>query len=106
MDNDDFEHIGPQYRDRKGAMDRRDDEREVIEVARDLVEAQAEIARLRLLGGMMADEADRQKAIVEQVRQILNECEEDFHVCDRCGHQDDEATKSSNLYLLLRDVKF
>lgn len=34
-------------------------------------------------------------------REILNECADDFHRCSRCDHEDDDATKHSDLYLLL-----
>ena len=47
-------------------------------------------------------EIARLEAGNRQVRDILSECENDFHVCQTCGHQDDDATKTSNLYLLLR----
>lgn len=53
-----------------------------------LVAAQAEVERLRDL--------------VDSVEQILTECENDFHRCDRCDHHDDNATKESDLFLLLR----
>lgn len=36
-----------------------------------------------------------------QLRAIMSECENDFHVCEKCGHQDDNATRESNLYHLL-----
>lgn len=39
-----------------------------------------------------------------EVRKILKECENDFHACARCDNQDDQATKTSNLYLLLKDI--
>jgi hypothetical protein len=38
----------------------------------------------------------------EELRSILDECQDDFHVCEKCWHQDNNATKESNLYLLLR----
>ena len=43
------------------------------------------------------------KALVEELKSLLSECEDDFHVCQRCGSQDDTATRTSNLFLLLKD---
>lgn len=39
---------------------------------------------------------------VISVREIIAECESDFNICPSCGHQDDTATKDSDLLLLLR----
>lgn len=40
----------------------------------------------------------------EQLRSIMSECSDDFHVCSQCGYQDDDATRTSNLYLLLNEL--
>ena len=45
--------------------------------------------------------AESDAARLTQVKEILEECADDFHVCEKCGHQDDTATRTSNLYLLL-----
>lgn len=60
-------------------------------------EALVEIRRLRAL-------SLQQDATTQELRKILAECAADFHVCSRCGHQDDNATCESNLYLLLAPI--
>lgn len=47
-------------------------------------------------------EIDRLRGLVESFDLVLTECEDDFHRCERCDHQDDNATKHSDLFLLLR----
>lgn len=47
---------------------------------------------------------DQQPDIRGRVIDLLHNCENDFHVCSKCGEQDDEATKTSNLYLLLKSM--
>lgn len=52
----------------------------------------------------IGDECAKLRGLVESFREILDECQDDFHSCERCGHQDDNATKESDLYLLLRSA--
>jgi hypothetical protein len=40
---------------------------------------------------------------LREIAEILGECENDFHRCKRCDYQDDDATRESNLFLLLKD---
>jgi hypothetical protein len=42
--------------------------------------------------------------LLARLKTILAECENDFHTCKRCGDEDYNATKESNLYLLLRSI--
>lgn len=51
-----------------------------------------------------AEYLDTVEMLRAYLRGVLDECENDFHSCDRCGHQDNNATKRSNLYLLLKDA--
>ena len=81
-------------------------------------EAAAELSRLRaevatkdeMIAGVSRlarhhqARADAAAQALAQAREIVGECADDFHVCKQCGHQDDAATRESNLYLLLVDT--
>jgi hypothetical protein len=47
-------------------------------------------------------EIERLRGLVDSFREILDECQDDFHSCEACGHQDDNATRDSDLYIMLR----
>jgi hypothetical protein len=50
----------------------------------------------------MWEELEKLEKFVISVREILDECQDDFHRCSKCDHQDDDATKNSDLFLLLK----
>lgn len=42
-------------------------------------------------------------ANISNIKRIMDSCEGDFSRCVQCDYQDDNATRHSNLYLLLKD---
>lgn len=45
-----------------------------------------------------------QAQVRTELQAMLDQCSDDFHVCDRCGHQDNKATANSNLFIMLDDA--
>ena len=66
----------------------------------------AEVAEIVLVSYVprMLREIKRLRPLPDDLRAILADCENDFHRCERCDYQDDNATKESNLYLLLKSL--